>query len=207
MYKLKNDAISLISLDIETLGLCSTAATVSIGAYHIVSIKHNRDRLTADASPEFYEVCNARNQISKGAFSDPSTIKWWSTQNNLVRSTLEQSMFYDAEDSEINFDVVTRFSNWCKDLPGAPVWIVQGADFDIPIINSFLRMYGSSLPGFFRHKICLRTMLMTNPVPDISNSLAHNALSDAKTQAQRFTRISQQSKDLLVDTLFKSAGY
>jgi hypothetical protein len=206
MTKLKNDTISLISLDIETTGLQSNSATVSIGAYHIASIKHNRERVDATSS-EFYVICNVADQLENGAFKDPETIKWWKQQPRDVLSAFEQSISYDIEDSFMNPIIVDRFLAWCNDLPGSPVWVVQGADFDIPIINSFLQMYGSSLPGFHRHKICLRTLLMTNPVGKVKNDQYHNALADAKAQAKRFVQISPQSKELLVDYLFTSAGY
>jgi hypothetical protein len=203
MYKLKNDTISLISLDIETTGLCSDAATVSIGAYHIASIRYNRERVTA-RSPEFYAVCNVPAQVRNGAYMDSGTMDWWNKQPKEIVATLEEAL----TDYIINNGVVVNsFLQYVEELPGAPVWVVQGADFDIPIISSFLRQRGTRLPGYYRHKICLRTMLMTNPVADVNNDMAHNALADAKAQAKRFAQISPRSKALLVDYLFTSAGY
>lgn len=202
MPKLKNDTISLISLDIETTGITSNAATVSIGAYHIASIKYNRERAIA-STPEFYAICNTQDQAINGAYLDSATMGWWAKQPNNILQVLEESKRRNIN----NADVVRLFLSYVKDLPGSPVWVVQGADFDIPIINSFLRMYGSSLPGFYRHKICLRTLFMTNPVGDIKNDQCHNALADAKAQAKRFALISPQSKTLLIDYLFSSAGY
>jgi 3' exoribonuclease, RNase T-like len=202
MYKLKNDTISLISLDIETTGLVSNAATVSIGAYHIASIKHNRERVTARL-PEFYAVCNVPSQVRNGAYIDSGTMDWWNKQPKEIVATLEEALTDDI----INNVVVNSFLQYVEELPGAPVWVVQGADFDIPIISSFLRQRGTRLPGHYRHKICLRTLLMTNPVADVKNDMGHNALADAKAQAKRFAQISPRSKELLVDYLFTSAGY
>jgi DNA polymerase III epsilon subunit-like protein len=202
MTKLKNNTISLISLDIETTGLQSNSAVVSIGAYHIASIKHNRERSTTP-EPEFYAVCNVSEQARKGAYMDSGTISWWATQSEEIRQALDKA----TQDDIDNSSVTMSFLSYIKDLPGSPVWVVQAADFDIPIINSFLIQSGSVLPGFYRHKICLRTLLMTNPVANVKNDMFHNALSDAKAQAKRFAQISSQSKELLVDYLFTSAGY
>ena len=202
MPKLKNDTISILSLDLETMGLMSNAAIVSVGIYHVASIKYDNTRIKV-AEPSFYEVCNLKQQEMRGATIDSSTLDWWSKQPDEVREALVASQIADID----NTAVVGKFREYVKSLPGSPVWVVQGSDFDIPIIKNFLGLYAEKLPGFYRHKICLRTLLMTNPVGNVRNEMMHNALSDAKAQANRFSLISPQSKELLVKTLFTSAGY
>jgi exodeoxyribonuclease VIII len=202
MYNLKNNMLSLISLDLETLATTPDAAVVSLGAVEVATIGVDGSRHPR-SSVQFYSVFNIHEQGERGARMQESTVLWWNKQPDEVRQALTEAQ----ETNEFVVRGANNFLAWVDALPGSPVWVVQGADFDIPILQMFLARVGLTLPGYYRHKICLRTLSFTNKMYAGPNTgVAHNALDDAISQGKRFASLKSEAKNILIESLFAAAG-
>lgn len=210
---IKNDTISMVSLDVETLSVSPQAAVVSIALVHIASIKRMSagtfKKMEGNILP-LYMVANAWSQVLDGAVETESCKAWWRRQPKVVQQVMEKSYAtIPQEDGQaINKEVASEIHRWSDSLPGSPVWVVQGADFDLPIVNNFLDRAGQKpLPGHYRHKVCLRTLSFTAQMSSTYSENPHNALADAESQKERFQSLVPEVKKALVNSLFTAAGY
>lgn len=164
-----------VMVDLETLGQTPGCVILSIGA-----VAFDTDRMSL--GEEFYDVVNTDDCLTRGLTTDQSTIDWWASQNSQAREVVEQAKIGGLllEDSLVRFsDYLRRYS-----LRNVRVW-GNGSDFDNAILACAYRACGMELPWKFWNNRCYRTMKSVKNAPSPKRvGTYHNALDDAKTQAQ-----------------------
>lgn len=160
-----------VMIDLETLGKRGNSVILSIGA-----VKFNGDGL----GDEFYMVVDPQSCIAAGLEMDVSTIMWWMKQSDEARAAFER------EGARLP-SVLTAFSRFIQDGGNAGdtrVW-GNGASFDNPILGNAYHKCGMEQPWKFWNDRCYRTVKSQFPdSPMPRTGTHHNALDDAKSQAQ-----------------------
>lgn len=194
-----------IAIDLETFSTRPNAAVIQIGAVPF-SIE-NGDLLEEEAfsiwvDPSQYEI-NANTTNNADLFHiDTETLRWWQ----------EQDPFIQAKAGRLGEKLsvaCVEFLQWVNSYCGAMdldrkeliPWC-QGASFDFPILENFLRVAGGVDSFFdFRNYRCGRTLwslatesvdiknLLTDSIPNFGKK--HDALVDAKTLACRVMLASE----------------
>lgn len=162
-----------ISLDLETLSTSSNAAIVQIGA------------VTLDGQ-EFCEYINPKSSEAAGLDVSVETIQWWSTQDPAIRAQVMGGTTSLAT-------ALGKFLKWCQEvgpLDQIHLWS-YGGDFDLPILRNAYECF-TEYPFNYRNHHCLRTLSWALGLPYIKPARAHNALEDARTQAQLLTMCIKQ---------------
>lgn len=171
-----------LMIDIETLGKGTDAVVVSIGAVFF-------DIANGHLGPEFVGKFNIDQQLERGRKVDGSTLQFWLTQDEEAKSLFSEIHAVDTADTLI---ALNDFIQGTRDklhyvAPGSKlrVW-GNGATFDIVIMESLYKSYGAEAPWSFRDIMDLRTFRRFLGHNDniINNGIKHNALDDAKAQAQ-----------------------
>jgi exodeoxyribonuclease VIII len=175
-------------LDLETMGTGPDAAITAIGAAAVVLGDGKSDgKIVSD----FYEKVDLASSVEAGGTMDPNTVVWWLGQGPAARSAMT------ADGISIN-DALRRFSHWVYELAGlgepkrpTRVW-GMGATFDNVILTSAYKQRGRTRPWTYRDDRCFRTLEAMYPdVPRPDNPNLHNALADARAQAEQLIAISQ----------------
>ncbi len=172
-----------LMIDLETLGTDSECVVMSIGAVFF-------DRESLELGESFYSTLDIEDQVELGRTINPATIKWWMNQNDHARSVfLEKATPTDK--------ALERFVTWIETQGGERVrpW-GNGSNFDISIMESLIKNFGVTPPWRFSDIRDLRTFKdlyskKTN-VSMLGNS--HNALEDAKNQAQYVIQVLGENK-------------
>ncbi len=162
--------MSHIMLDLETLGLRAGCRVLSIGA-----VEFSRDGL----GREFYVVLNSDDQDR--LFVDPGTEAWWARQSLSARRVFTD----EKQPTPVG---LAEFNAYCASIDSVKylrMW-GNGADFDQPILAAVYAMHAPELklPWQWGSR-CYRTL--KNLRPDVKlerQGTYHNALDDAKTQAE-----------------------
>jgi hypothetical protein len=164
-------------IDFETLSTKTSAVTLSCGVVvfsdQIISEKlWNLDQ---------YE------QLSIGRHIDADTLAWWKRQSIEAWET-SFSMVNAVGMRQFILEVGQMYkSNNCKEL-----WC-QGADFDIPILESMI--FDVNEKPFYRYsdKRCSRTVRkLYKGVEPVLVGVAHNPLDDAKHQVNCVIQILKE---------------
>ena len=160
--------------DIETLGTRPGSVILSIGAVRFCPI-------TQTVSDEFYVNIDRHVSMLGGLTTDQSTVEWWKRQRPEAWEALE----VDPVNPAIAFQ---RYADWCRGLNGAMgdlmVWS-HGATFDTPLLEVAFRAFNISPPWKFWNARCTRTIYdLAGNEPDRSKGTHHNALDDARNQAE-----------------------
>lgn len=155
-----------ISLDLETLSTSSNAAIVQIGA---VSLDGR----------EFTVYIDPRSSEKAGLDVSTETIQWWSTQDPAIRNKVMSG-------TTSLITALGQFNGWCNSL-GVPqkdlcLWS-YGGDFDLPILRNAYECF-TEYPFNYRNHRCLRTLTAVLGLNYTKPGNAHDALCDAKAQAQ-----------------------
>lgn len=172
-----------IMLDLETMGTDPNSAIVAIGA---VAFNLN-EPIDSD---DFYRKVTLRSSMQNKGVIDPSTILWWMNQSQSAR---EEIVTADVDILEALQD----FTTWVDDLRvmygGIQIW-GNGSDFDNVILASAYRNANMDAPWKFWENRCYRTMVKVYPGTKIMRKgTHHNALDDARTQADHLIRIHQEN--------------
>ena len=164
-------------VDLETMGIGPNAAIVAIGA---VAMDTDKLVLTGD---EFYGVVSLQSSVDAGLVIDPSTVLWWLGQSDEARKEL-----YGRRSIPL-YDALSNFSFWvAKNCPAKGMRCIwgNGASFDNVVLASAYKAVGRDQPWTYSGDRCYRTMRQLHPAiggPEASG-VAHNALADAKWQAE-----------------------
>lgn len=158
-------------LDLETMDTKPSAVILSIGA-----VEFNLDGPVAGR--EFYAVLETLPQVRAGRTESEATREWWSRQSAEARAVLV------AEATEPKQALLDFAEFWS----GADRLWSNGANFDGVLLTSSYQSFGLQVPWKFWQERCHRTLT------DIYYSLcgtgrpkkqvAHNALADARAQAE-----------------------
>jgi hypothetical protein len=177
-----------IMVDLETLSTRADGVIMSIGAvkFDLASNKIADQAFYSSVSIDSNYAANmGQRHISE------STVMWWMQQSpdaqkvfseakDTLMSALEQLREWITEDAEVNADRVLLWSN--------------GASFDEPMLRHAYETKGIDVPWKFYNSRCYRTMKelpIAKTVPKPTPAVAHNALSDALTQAVHLQAIWQ----------------
>lgn len=166
-------------LDLETLSTTHDAAIVSVGAVLF-------DPVANQLGEEFYQVVKLTNDAKDGII-EASTVYWWLTQSDDARAV------FASKSTKSLKDVLLSFSQFVQthSCPDVQVW-GNGSTFDNVILSSAYRRHELKQPWCFRNDRDVRTLLelgrslrQFDAKQALSHTgVAHNALDDAKYQAQ-----------------------
>lgn len=153
-----------VMLDIETLGLETGSAIVSIGA-----VRFDAGQL----GETFYRSVDIESCQDAGLTLDANTLKWWLSQDDAVVDELAGG--------DPLADVLEAFSEFYPD--GASVW-ANSPSFDCEMLERAYDAVGLSEPWEFYDERCVRTLRSLPCAVDFEQSGdEHHALDDAKYQA------------------------
>ena len=169
-------------VDLETAGQIPGSVILSIGAVAF-------DPETGEIDDGFYSVVNRVSCICAGLRYDQDTIDWWMKQAPEARAVLTES---NRDDAPSLLVALAAFNGYLARFAGeeARVW-GNGSDFDNALLASAYRAVGIK-PGWkFWNSRCYRTLKNLHPdVPlEKRTGVFHNALDDARTQAEHALQI------------------
>lgn len=170
-----------VMLDTETFSTRSNAVIISVGA-----VKFDQSGIKS----EFYINIDPAEGKSLGMHISKDTLNWWQTQNEEV---LKQSLKNSVSPKE----AIQKFANWYG-IKSLPTW-ANGAAFDIPILESYYTALEQQFSWKYFDVKCHRTIInFLDPekelLPVASGDL-HNALVDAKMQAEHLIRLWNRLQD------------
>lgn len=160
-----------IMVDLETLDTKPESVILSAGLVAFT------DKEIVDV---LYVSISMQDQIDMGRSINEDTIKWWMQQ-----SALAQKVFFEEKTSAQN--AATLIYNFLAKYDEPKLWS-NGADFDVPILRSYLEGFKFQRPWKFWHVNCFRTHCNTlkkryRSSKDPNSGISHNALDDARNQA------------------------
>ncbi len=175
-----------VSLDLETLGTVPGSTILSIGA---VEFGPN-----GVGPAEFYTVISRRSCANAGLTEDADTLAWWQKQSYEARTALIDATNGASGKTQSVAMALSSFDMWLNQNLGGDVCVWgNGSDFDNALMMEAYRRTGHE-PGWpYKRNRCYRTLAALAALrPDmavIRKGVAHNALDDARTQAEHAVRI------------------
>lgn len=174
-----------VMLDIETMGVSSNSAIMSVGACYF-------DPGTGEIGDTFYEKCSLKSCVDAGLEINTSTVLWWMKQSDEARSKFQNN----ETEQHVN-ELLVKLSAFIN--VESQVW-GNGAAFDNVIIrNAYKKCLGFETPWGFWNDRDVRTIveignqLGFNPKEDMAfEGVKHDALDDAKHQAKYVSEIWQR---------------
>lgn len=161
-----------IMVDLETMGSGSNSAIISIGA-----VRFGDGKL----QETFYTNINLQSCIDAGLQMDASTIMWWMKQSDSARKAFNSGVLLT--------EALTNFGTFILSKPNPEIW-GNGVDFDNVLLANAYRVIKKQLPWKYWNNRCYRTIKGLNPHVGIDRAgTAHNALDDAKTQAEHLMKM------------------
>lgn len=167
-----------IMVDLETLGKGSNAMIAAIGA-----VRFN----DAGLGHSFYSVVNLDMYMSEGHKIDADTVKWWMKQDDAARAMFNHPVSFPMG------EVLSQFYDWVGDNSrNVRIW-GNGAPFDNVILRNAFESEAIVVPWEFWNDRCYRTVKAMAPHIKLQRQgTHHNALDDARTQAEHLIRIYQE---------------
>jgi len=163
-----------VMLDIETLGLKTGSAILSIGA---VAFDPVAGTIRDDT---FYTTINTQSCIDAGLTIDPDTLQWWAKQEAPARKVLHDA----ANDSAPSLaEAIDNFNQWYQRVGGKLLW-GNGASFDNALLRHAAHAVDRDLVPTTLDDRCYRTLKEMTDIPIKRVGVYHNALHDAISQAQ-----------------------
>lgn len=188
-YTYPGNALNIM-VDLETVSTHHNAGIVSIGA-QIVKF----GSIVTEENPEsFYGKCDTRSLNKHGFHIDPETIDWWKKQDAAVKA---ETFSGTQEISQL----LTSFDLWVRNVKvihnDAPLLIWgNAAEFDCSILVDAYDLLHMHTPWSYRNHRCYRTLnalykaMVFRPSGLVEQK--HNALYDAKLQANRLEQILER---------------
>lgn len=170
-----------VMVDLETRGFKPGCAILSIGA---VAFGPETGKL----GEEFYTVVNTASCHEAGLEDDESTMVWWNGQAEAAKKVLTEA----AETETTLATALAAFGTWLGQFGSRQVKVWgNGSDFDNAILAVAYGKLGRDLPWVFWNNRCYRTIKGLYPSIKVGprTGTYHNALDDAKTQAEHLCRI------------------
>lgn len=185
-----------IMLDSETLGTLPGCKIISIGAKKFStdgSITIPSQHKDFNELFEFYKKAAWDDEQQGQLLADVNTIEWWNKQSAEARNEAFSGIEYLSDILKEFVYWVTHINAGCK----IRIWC-KGAGFDAPIIEYALRHFDIPVPWEFYDIRCFRTLCelpFAKAVKPVMKGTAHNALDDAKFQAEWAENIFKVMKD------------
>ncbi len=166
-----------VMLDLETMGLGTDAAIISIGAVRM-------DLEKGILGGVFYRSVNLKSVVRGGGKLEAETVMWWLQQSEEARKALT------GDDSVLIEVALKEFADWMREHPVEGLW-GNGAAFDNVVLEGAYLRLSRTPPWTYKMNRCYRTMRAMFPEVEAEafTGVAHNALDDAKHQAQHLCRI------------------
>ena len=171
-----------IMLDLETLSSRNNAAIVAIGAVRF-------DLETFQLGEEFYKVVDPSSCQKLKLHIDARTVIWWMNQSEEARE-----IFSDRVKKDNIKNALAEFSYFVRESDPNPLIWGNGATFDNVIIRTAYEMCNFPIPWSHRQNVCYRTIRKMFPHERVEEGVLHNALQDAKNQAQTMIQIFRDLK-------------
>jgi len=174
-----------IMIDLETLGKCAGCSILSIGAIAFDEFGVAEDGL--------YTIISRESCKASGLHEDPETLKWWGEQSVDAKKVLHASATRGLAVTLASG--LMQLGNFIQEVsPVARVW-GNGADFDNAIIMAAARAAGLNPKSLWQpyNGRCYRTV--KNQFYDVKmqrKGTHHNALDDARSQAEHLVRMCQE---------------
>lgn len=159
-----------LMLDIETLDNKPNSAILSVGAVYF-------DK--SGLGKEFYINIDLEDSIKHGFDFNADTFYWWMSQSNESQKALISDRV-KVSDALIQ---LKRFIIHNSDWEKLKVW-GNGSDFDNVILSNAFNKISPITPWNFWNNRCFRTFVDVTGAERVKPTTAHNALDDAKAQAQ-----------------------
>ena len=167
----------LIMLDIETLDVAPTAQLLQIGAVNI--LKPHLDfeaTISIDSQQDYLTTVSL------------DTVDFW---QGLPEEAKKRALYGQTPVQ----DALSCFARW---LPKGARLFCYGASFDFPILHHHYHMNWLELPWNYRDLRCFRTIYAQHRehFAKAKAEIEHDALSDAKAQAQVFRAIYEAHPEI-----------
>lgn len=163
-------------VDLETLGNTSDAVVLSIGAV-LFSVERG-------IFGDFYTTVDPQSCVAAGLTLSVSTIMWWMQQGDVARKAVR------APGVSLGA-ALADFAEFLAEHKEVRVW-GNGATFDNVILANAYGKAEFKRPWSYKHDRCYRTLAAQHPDVQIEYiGTAHNALDDARNQAQRLLEIAR----------------
>lgn len=174
-----------VMIDLETLGNYAGCATLSIGAVRF-------DPEKGALGEELYLVVNRQSCLDAGLRVDQDTLDWWEKQSEGAREVLAKSASDKIGEDNVSFQsAMIALKMFIEKESSTKVWSC-GADFDLPILVTMFKLLGMEVPWKFWNGRCYRTIkFLAMWVKLDREGTYHNALDDAKYQAQHLIKIGK----------------
>lgn len=168
-----------IMIDLETLGTRPGSTILSIGATTFDTSGVGED--------EFYWVINRKTCAAAGLKEFDDTVFWWARQPGGVAFL---SKCNDDRSAPLG-GVLSIFTTWLDNLEPIGTRFIwgNGADFDIALLAEAYHRCGLIPPWKYSNVRCYRTLKNLHPACPIAVANNHNALDDAKNQAEHASRL------------------
>lgn len=171
-------------VDLETVGVRPSSGILSIGA-----VPFDIEGLVLDP---FYRKIDLADSTMLGFTADDSTMRWWNEQDNAVR----EEAFSGKEAVR---DVLTDFAAFVRKYDSPCIW-GNGANFDNVLLAHHYEAMNIKQPWSFTKDRCFRTLKALYPMIAYEKPvIAHNALEDAKAQANHAVKILNRIKGRTAD--------
>lgn len=168
-----------VMVDLETLGTIPGSVIISIGA-----VPFNEMEVAEEG---FYRAIKRESCEVIGLRVSAETLAWWDRQAPEARKVL-----IDPEAVQIE-EALLAFNEWIGELPSSVRLWGNGANFDNPLLACAFHATGYEPNYRFFNERCYRTV--KNQFPDIAlerTGTYHNALDDARCQAEHLVQICQK---------------
>jgi len=175
-----------LMIDEETAGLPPTGALLSIGACFF-------DIEKCEIGPTFVRTINLATAVRDGGTIDASTFIWWLGQSQAARDSVRFSAFDIRSVLQEFSDFIAEHSRWQDVRPWG-----NSTTFDLTILSGAYQRAGMKTPWYFTNERDFRTVRNLYPTvvydPAEKGDGAHNALEDAKFQANHLFRIKNRNR-------------
>lgn len=171
-----------VMVDLETLDTGSNAAIFSIGAVAFTP-GHWHERA------EFYTLINPEDCLSNNRTMSMATVRWWMEQDSVAKTELVRS----GQGGLALAQALTDFSCWFQSAAHDGCLWGNGASFDNVILANAYEAVKLPRPWSYKADRCFRTAVrLLDPDGKLKpkdNEEAHNALADARWQAEYLDRM------------------
>lgn len=177
-----------VSTDVETDGpIPGPNSMLSLGSAAYLSDK------------TLVSTFSANLETLPGAFSDPGTMEWWSSEPAAWQACRE-----NLEPPEMS---MRRYLKWLRDLPGKPVFVAYPAAFDFMFVYWYLLRFTGESP-FSRSALDIKSYAMAMLKGEYKESgkrsmprewfddlpHTHRALDDAIAQGALFCNMLAENR-------------
>ena len=176
-----------VMLDLETVGTRPGSTILSIGAVEFGP--------TGIGPAEFHVIINRRSCKNAGLVEDDDTVAWWDRQTPDARRTLDAATAGKPLETMPLAMALASFDTWLNRGLGGDVAVYgNGASFDNALLAEAYIRTGHAPAWHYRRDRCYRTLAALSPQITANRvGTYHNALDDAKTQAEHLVRILNAS--------------